>query len=458
MRSPTYQDCTSVRNGDLVLNDVVIVGAGYTGLAAAFELCRKGYKVVVLEKDGQPGGLAGSFAVGGQRLEKFYHHWFTSDFHVFELIRRLGHEADIIKRPTNTGMYYAQNFFKLSSPKDVLTFSPLTFVNRLRLAFSVLAARRVKDWRSLEGYTAKEWLLRYCGKEVYRVVWEPLLVGKFGDYAEQVSAVWFWNKLKLRGGSRDTTGQEVLAYYKGGFAALADELVQQIERDGGTVLMNTPVSGLEVSNGKVAGVRTPNRTLPARLVLLTVPLPTAADLMTDIAPRTYTQSLRRVLYLSNICIVLQLSQSLSSVYWLNVNDPGFPFVAVVEHTNFAATTSYGGKHVVYLSKYLPSSAALYRLPDEDAILVGVEALQKMFPQFEPRWIISASAWRADYAQPIIERHYSRLIPDVQTPIDNLLLATMAQIYPEDRGTNYAVRSGFQATERIETKLLRPSCL
>ena len=52
----------------------------------------------------------------------------------------------------------------------------------------------------LESKTAEEWLIRLGGERVYRVVWQPLLEGKFGPFAADVSAVWFWNKLKLRGG------------------------------------------------------------------------------------------------------------------------------------------------------------------------------------------------------------------------------------------------------------------
>ena len=69
-----------------------------------------------------------------------------------------------------------------------------------------------------------------CGTKGYQVVWEPLLKGKFGRYAEDVSAVWFWNKLKLRGGSRGEKGKEFLAYYKGGFASLADSMLAEIEK------------------------------------------------------------------------------------------------------------------------------------------------------------------------------------------------------------------------------------
>ena len=431
------------------MTNVAIVGGGFTGLAAGLQLARSGHKVTILEAEPEPGGLAGSFRLqSGQRVERFYHHWFTHDRHLLELLRMLGREGDLIPRETRTGLYFGGKFFKLASPLDVLRFSPLCLSDRLRLGMAALLARRVRDWRRLEGVTAGEWLQRVCGERVYRVVWEPLLVGKFGEYAESISAVWFWNKLKLRGSSRGKHGRETLAYYRGGFAALVDQLVEAIHAAGGRVLCNSPVTALRLRGGVVRGVDTATGAVAASHVVLTTALPIAARLLEPHVPAEYTASLHRIGYLSNLCVVLVLKRSISPFYWLNVNDVSFPFVAVIEHTNFEPPASYGRQHIVYLSKYLPQSAQLYGMNDGEAVRFSLAALERMFPQLTADWVLEARVWRADYAQPIVERHYSALIPAAATPIPGVHLASMAQIYPEDRGTNYAVREGFRAAARI----------
>ncbi|MBA0394973.1 FAD-dependent oxidoreductase [Stenotrophomonas maltophilia] len=425
-----------------------IVGGGFAGLSAAYELAKAGKRVIVLERDAELGGLAGGFKVGNEVLEKFYHHWFNNDVEIFKLIEELGENANILLRPTRTGMYFANQFFRLSTPLDLLRFKALPLIDRIRLGVAVLRAKSIKDWRQLEGLSAKEWLIDLCGQKAYDVVWDPLLVGKFGDVAEDVSAVWFWKKLVLRGGSRSSSGDEVLAYYKGGFAELANRLGDAIVKLGGEIRLNSGATSVAASDGRVTGVHVGDEFIPADNVLLSTALPISAALLEGIADDEYLQKLRRVRYLSNVCMVLSLDRSLSDTYWLNVNDPGFPYVGVIEHTNFEPPSSYGGRHIVYLSKYLPPDHAMYTMSDTELVEFSIPHLQKMFPSFDRSWIQDLHVWRADYAQPIAEKYYSKLIPGRTTPINNVFVTSMAQVYPEDRGTNYAVREGKEVCAQI----------
>ncbi len=422
-----------------------IVGAGFTGLSLGYYLAKNGWKVSIFEKDSSPGGLAGSFKVEGENLEKFYHHWFTNDKEVIDLIRDLGKEDHILIRPTRVGMYYSNNFFRLSSPLDLLKFKPLSIINRIRLGFVVLAVRSVRDWKKLENITAKDWLINICGKQGYQVVWEPLLKGKFGRFAESVSAVWFWNKLKLRGGSRGKQGKEFLAYYKGGFASLADSMIEKVRQAGGEIYLSQEIIEVD-KEGSVK--RQDDVVFKADYTVLTTPLPVAARLLEKSTDSAFTAGLRKVSYVGNVCLTLELSRSLSEIYWLNVNDPGFPFVGIIEHTNFEPKESYKGRHIVYLSKYLPTDEPLYNLTEEEFFDYAIPFVQKMFPDFSRDWVLDYHVWKEPYSQPLVTMHYSRIIPPYQTPISNVYINTMAQIYPEDRGTNYAVREGRKMAERF----------
>lgn len=426
---------------------VSIIGAGFSGLSAAYELVKQGINVCVIESESEVGGLAAAFDVEGEKLDRFYHHWFTNDEAVMNLIKEFNLMDKVEISPTNTGIYYANNFFKLSTPFDLLKFKPLSLIDRFRLGLLALKARRVKDWKLLEKMTAKEWLINMGGLNVYKVIWEPLLKGKFGPYAESVSAVWFWNKLKLRGGSRGKGGEERLAYFKGGFIALAKFISKKMQSSGGELLLNTKVLNARRNDGKWI-INTNKGYIYSDRVIFTTSLPIIANIIDNFAKKDFLKSLRRIHYIGNICLVLELNESLSDTYWLNVNDPSFPFVGVIEHTNFESPKTYGGRHIVYLSKYLPHTDKIYSMNADQFLEYALPFLKKMFPHFKKSLIFRYHLWKARWSQPVVEKNYSSLIPMSDSPIEGMHICSMAQIYPEDRGTNYAIREGRKIGKRI----------
>jgi UDP-galactopyranose mutase (EC 5.4.99.9) len=428
--------------------DTAIVGAGFTGLVAALRLAQQGKKVVVLESDTSPGGLAGTFDFDdGVRIEKFYHHWFNNDAYVPKLVEELGLSDLILTLPSRTGMYYNGRLWKLSTPLDVLRFSPLPFIDRIRLGWLVFQVRKVKDWKSIEHLTIREWLEPLCGKKVFELVWEPLIRSKFSVFAEDINAVWFWKKLVLRGSTRDPKGGEQLAYFRGGFGRLAEAIAERIISLGGEIRYGTPVTGAVTEGKRIAALQTPEGDVQAQNYLFTPSFKIIARILRD-APADWLASLERVNYLGNVCLVMELTHSLSDTYWINVNDPGFPFVGVIEHTNLDDSSHYAGRHIVFLSRYLATTDATWSMTDEQYLDYALPHLERMFPNFRREWVKEFRIWRADYAQPVTERGFSSYVPAEETPYENAIISTMAQIYPEDRGTNYAIREGDRVAGRL----------
>jgi protoporphyrinogen oxidase len=432
--------------------DAAIVGAGFCGLVTALRLAQAGKKVVVLESDHSPGGLAGTFDFDdGVRIEKFYHHWFNNDAYVPKLVEELGLSDLIVTLPSKTGMYYNGRLWKLSTPLDVLRFSPLPFIDRIRLGWLVFQVRQVKDWKTIEHLTIREWLEPLCGKKVFELVWEPLIRSKFSLFAEDINAVWFWKKLVLRGSTRDPKGGEQLAYFRGGFGRLAEAIAERILSLGGEIQYDTSVTGAISEGDKITALTTTKEPVSAREFVFTPAFPLISRMLRE-APKPWLDSLKRVNYLGNVCLVLELSQSLSDTYWINVNDPGFPFVGVIEHTNLDNSSHYAGRHIVFLSRYLATSDETWSLSDDDYLAYALPHLERMFPKFKRDWVKEFRIWKADYAQPVTERNYSNYVPGQQTPYSNAIISTMAQIYPEDRGTNYAIREGNAAAAVVLRKL------
>ena len=423
-------------------HDYLIIGAGFTGLTLGLRLAQAGKKVIIVESEKQVGGLASDFKLtNGMQLERFYHHWFRHDTSITNLIDELGLGSMVKEYPSNTGMYFNKRLWNLSSPLDLLRFKAISFVDRIRLGVAILLVRRVKDWKKIEHKSIREWLEPLCGTRAYKIVWEPLVTSKFSIFSEDVSAAWMWKKLVLRGSTRSKNGVESLLYIDGGFGKLAETIAARIISLGGQVITGDKILEIDTDGDTITQVTSMNgdRYYPSNVIFTGAPsqLP---PLLKNNTNTEWASKLDGIDYLANICLILLLDRSLSETYWLNVNDPGFPFVGVIEHTNLVSETNYGNLHVVYLSRYIVSEHEDYGLPDGEYLSRSVASLKQMFPEFKEAWIKEHYIWRTLYAQPITTKNYSLLIPTMVTPYKNLFLNSMAQIYPEDRGTNYAVRN------------------
>ena len=436
------------------MRKIAIIGGGFTGLSAAYDLAQAGWEVELFESESKLGGLAGVFEISpGIFLEKFYHHWFTNDVNILSLVEELGIGHHLSPKPTNTGLYFANSIFRLASPLDLLKFTPISFISRVRTGLMALLARRINDFKALENISASEWIKKIAGEESYRVVWRPLLEGKFGPEADNISAVWFWNKLKLRGASRGKSGKEELFYINGGFKVLLDRLEQRLRELKVNINLNTSINEVQQQSEQVIVKLSDTTQLTKSFdaVLVTTPIPTYAKLMTDLSAQD-RDKLQQIRFLGNICLVLVLDKSLSETYWLNIADPNFPFVGIIEHTNFDSKENYGGNHIVYLSKYLPTSDPRYGFTTDALFEYSLPYIQKMFPNFSREQVINKFSWKEPYSQPVITKHYSKIIPPVKTPFSRVFLSTMAQVYPEDRGTSYAVRGGREAAKMINEEV------
>ncbi len=428
-----------------------IIGGGYAGLTAAYELQKRGHAVTVLEKYGRWGGQAATLPLLGTYIEHFYHHLFGSDAHILGLMDELGIGDRLRWIESRVGWYYDGQIYDFVTPLDLLRFKPLHPLNRIKLGLMYLYLQRVNDWQRLERITAHDWIQRTMGQEIYDRVWGPLLRGKFGEMADQVSMTWLWGKIKVRGSSRQgATAKEKLAYPLGSFETITQALIERLQAGGADLRLNCPAVGLTTDPAnprRVTGIVTGQETLPFDAVIATVP----GDTFLEIAPPTldeaYAALLRSVRYQAAVVLLLVSRHSLSRIYWMNIADRTMPFVGVIEHTNYVPPDQYQGRHLIYVSNYLERDDPRYRMKADELLALYAPHLKRINPAFSADWIEQRFLFRAEAGQPVITCHYSQRIPDHRTPLQGLYLANTLQIYPEDRGTNYSVRLG-QTISRI----------
>jgi protoporphyrinogen oxidase len=402
---------------------IAIIGGGLTGLVAGYRLSQKGHGVTIFEKGESLGGLMGGFKINGTNLEKTYHHIFSTDKYIIDLITELGLQNRLKWHEEKTALYYDGKMYPFIGAIDLLKFEPLDIISKIRLGLVKLWLGKDNNWKKYTGITAVEWMKKWVGKKNFKVIWEPLLRGKFHEYYNKVSMAWLWARIHTRGNSSK------LGYLEGGFQMIIDELQKRILKNNGKILLNY------------------------ELIINNYELKIFDKII-------YTGPAEGIDYLGAVCLVFTSKQSLSKFYWHNINDTKSPFLAFIQHTNLVSKKNYGGENVYYLGTYVPHDHKYFT---QDVEKDFFDYLKKIFPRFDKRLVTQKFVFRLKNAQHVVTTDYKvppRVLNPPPTPPltrrgDNQTLicqANFAQIFPEDRGINFAVREG----NKIAEVILQPS--
>jgi len=450
---------------------VAVIGAGVTGLVAGHRLAEAGHACDVYERWPGLGGQAATLDVGqGHLLERYYHHLFTSDRHIAALYDEMGMPDELEWRQSNVAFFADGRSWPFNGPLDLLRFRPLSPPARVRMGLAVvLLQRRHRDVRPFEGELARDWVIRAMGRQAWEKVWGPLLQGKFGNRAGDISMSWLWSKLTVRRQIKgDEARQELLGYPRGSWETLYERLQQSIESRDGRVMIDRPArrlfqdnDGFLVAPAAADAFRTghdprrfPSGGEPERYeaVIATVPNNIFtqlldADLARAIGP-DYLGRLESIEYHTALCLLLELDRQFTPFYWTNIADHELPFVGLIEHTNFIEPDRYGGRRFLYVANYFDPNHPTLALVLDELLDLYEPGLRKVNPGFSRDWIKQAWLFREPAAQPIVTVGYRERMPPLATGVPNLILANTTQIYPEDRGTNYSVRLADQAVEAL----------
>lgn len=447
-----------------------IIGGGALGLTTALRRVSAGDTVVIFEKGEQPGGLAVSFPVteagkDGPYLEKFYHHIFQTDKDIIRVIEELGLGDKLIwtTPPTSTlrnGKIYRMDsaigelkggpLAKILKPLKgsaidtaiaILGFKPMPFISRLRFGLFGAYLKFESKYERLMPTTAANFARKWAGKTAYDNILSPLLNAKFGVKAEQITMSWLWSRFHER--------TQFLGYLRGGFHQLYVKLLEKVQTLGGDVRLGSDVTGVRPGTGELEDkviVTVNGQEEIFDKVVVTTPTRVFTQLAKDHLPANYIEryaGANSIEHYGAHCVVLSLKEQFfkNGTYWLNVNDPGYPFLAVVEHTNYINPAEYGGQNLVYLGNYLPPGHELFNKSDDEVVAEFLPHLKRLNPEFNENWVERFWVWKTLYAQPIMTTDYTSKLPPHETPLRNVYLANMAHVFPQDRGQNYSIRLG-----------------
>jgi len=416
---------------------VGVVGGGLMGLSAAYELAKAGHSVILFEKEAVLGGLAVSIDFAGVRIEKYYHFVCLPDKTYINLLKELGLESKLHWRPTRMSYFYNGEMFQWGDPVSLLTFPHLSPLEKIRYGLNVIYCKLMSNWQKIEHISAVEWLQGWLGKHSYDIFWKVLLELKFWHYTDEVSAAWLWSRIRRVAASRKNLVQEYYGYVEGGTETVINKLSARIREKDGEIRLSSPVSAIKIDKGRVEAVIADRQEFQVEALISTIPLPELKNIDMNL-PHEFRQKLERVKNIGVVCALIELQQPLTNNYWLNINDSRIKLVGVIEYTNLNDSDYLKGKSILYIPQYVSSADPLYAKSDQEILDECLAGLRIINPGLK---VISARVFRNKYAQPIPEKNFSKLLPEIQTPIGNFLIADTSYYFPEDRSIDQSLLLG-----------------
>lgn len=429
-----------------------VVGGGMLGMTLAYELSKKGVKVTLIEAAPELGGLASVWQLedaekGSITWDRHYHVTLLSDTRLRKLIEEIGLEDELRWVETKTGFYSGGKMYSMSSAIEFLTFPPLKFLEKIRLGTTILAASKIKNWGRLEKTPVAEWLRKWSGKGAFEKVWLPLLKAKLGDAYKTTSAAFIWAHINRMYAARRTgLKKEMFGYVRGGYARLLDRMAEALIEKGVDIRLDSPVAEtvslpngeiqvrLATDQGEVLSFDNVAYTTPSSIIAKTVP-----QLSDD-----QQQRHKGIDYLGIVCASLLIDKPITEYYVTNITDGWVPLTAVIEMSTIVDTEELGGRHLVYLPKYVPAGDPLFNRSDEELREEWLTALEKMHPHFSRKQVAAFRLSRVRNVMALPTLNYSERLPAIDTGVPGVFAVNSAQILKGNLNVNETIQVADEA--------------
>lgn len=443
---------------DPVRPEVGIVGGGMLGMTLARRLAGKGIRVTILEGASQGGGLAAPAHIGGFTWDRFYHVILRSDAQLLGLLDGLGLRDKLHWGTTRTGFYVDQQLHSLSSTLDFALFPPLSPIDKLRLAATIVRAARIRDWRPLESVRAVDWLRRWSGRATLERIWLPLLRAKLGANAEQASAAFIWAIIARMYGARSSAmRKESFGFVEGGYATILARLESSLAGLGVACRYGAKVVEVRTNVDDAVVTLATGEKLRFDAVAMTIPCGQIAAACPQLT-ETERNRLRAVTYQGIVCAALLLRRPLAGFYITNITDPAIPFTAVIETSALVDPGHFGGHSLVYLPRYATQDDPCWQEDDATIEQRFVAALGRMYPDFSADDLLACQVSRVREMLAVSTVGYSTtLAPPITTSAPRLFVVNSAQIVNGTLNVNETVGLAITGADELGAQI-RPLAL
>jgi zeta-carotene desaturase len=426
--------------------DVIVIGGGLAGLAAAAALGGDGYRVRLLESRPFLGGRATSYQTGGETIDNCQHVLLRCCVNLLDFYSRLGVSGDIV---FHREFYFLEPGGRCSIMRRSLpSFLGLHFLNlseKLAVARALLAIRREHSTRTdLENITMQQWLeeKRQPARAIERF-WRQVLVSAVNEDLERMAAIHAFQVFLLGFLSNPEFYQMGVPavplaqlYAAEAWKKLTHES-HNVEPGNVEILPRTPAQKIVIENGEVRGLAIEGGELRADFYVSAVPFDRVASLAPELA-----------------LDVTQFEHSpITGIHlWFDRPITGLPHATLLDRTIQWMFNKHQGR---YIELVVSASRSLIETKREDVIALALRELAEFFPAVKQASLEKSHVVkeiRATFsAKPGLEAHR----PQCRTSIPNLFLAGDWTKSGWPATMEGAVRSGYLAAEAVTSAAGKP---
>lgn len=448
----------SLENGSTAHEDkpgnlkIGIIGGGLMGLALGYRLTKIGAEVKVFEREDQPGGLSTYYNFGKFFWDKFYHVIVPTDGSLIRLIENIGLGDQLNWSRAYTGYYVNKSFYSLNNAKEFLLFPLLNIWDKVRLVFTIFYGSRIKNWKRLENYTVKEWLIRMGGKKNFDKFWAPLLMAKLGENYKKVSGVFIWTYISRLFKAREhPVEKDYMGYVTGGYRTVFTRLEELLNAHHSSLLLNTTVKHIEPSENGGIEVEYDDTRERFDKVIFTAPL-NVLEQVTSTALCEVTKKETPIEYMGVVCLVLTTKKQITPYYVLNIGDTNSPFTGVIGISSLVDLEQTSGEYLTYFPKYIAADHPYWSKSDEELKEIFIDGVFELYPELDRSDILSMHLNRAFKVQPLQVLNYSEIIPKTKTNHPDFYVLNTSQFVKDSVNNNSVVTHVNEFMDQFEHEL------
>jgi len=445
--------------------EVLILGAGPAGMAAAFELHKAGKPFIIIEKNKNVGGLARTLQYGEFRTDTGPHRFFSQNQYLYDFIEDLLGER-WIKVDRLTRFYINGKFFLYPIElKNALL--NVGFYKAFRILFDYLFERIRRIFVHRNFISFEEQIVSNFGRALAELNMLNYTEKVWGLPCSKISPD--WAKQRIKGLSlkevikkaviKSKSGPKTLVdqfYYPDTGAGLIYEKIKEkiLSENSGDILLKTyPVKIIHNDNKitkVVVNTNNKNRTIKSKFIISSIPITEFVNLLEPKAPNEVLQAIKNLKFRSHVSLFITLNKPfVFSDQWIYFPDKKIPFGRIMEPKNFSKKMSPPDKTSLLIEFFCWKNDNIWNANKKQLFELSIKWLERV-GLIKREEVINCFVHKEKYAYPVYDLNYKkhlRKVKDYLKQFNNLQLIGRAGSFRYNN-QDHALEMGILAARSI----------